>query len=157
MNVNIHQRSRTYWEKNGFRNLLLCLFVYLVIGPFFDQLPYAEFIVSGVLSITLLSAIGAMAESRKKVELAALVLGVALVLLWLRTFGLISDHGNIASVAIGGFLVILIFSFGHRLFKVRKVTGNVICSALVSLSAHRAAVGLALRRGRRPRSGFIRG
>ena len=117
-------------EKNGFRNLLVCLFVYLVIGPFFDQLPYAEFIVSGVLSVTLLSAIGAMAESRKRIELAAVVLGVALVLLWLRTFGVISDHGNIASVAIGGFLVILIFSFGHRLFKVRKVTGNVICSAL---------------------------
>ena len=130
MTSKIHQRNRSYWEKNGFRNLLLCLFLYLVVGPFFDQTRYANIIVSGVLSLTLISAIGAMAESRKRIELASVVLGIALVLLWLRTLGFISDKGNFASLAIGGFLMILIYSFGHRLFKVRRVTGNVICSAL---------------------------
>jgi len=130
MNMNLHARNRAYWEKNGFRNLLFFLFLYLVVGPFFDSLPYSDFIVSAFLSLTLVSAIGAMAESRKNVEFAAVVLGVALILLWLRTFNIISGNGDIASVAIGGFLVMIIYSFGHRLFKVRKVTGNVICSAL---------------------------
>jgi hypothetical protein len=130
MNSNIHEKNRSYWEKWGFRNLLICLFLHLVVGPFFDHMPYSEFIVSGVLSLTLISGIGAMAESRKRVELASLVLGGALILLWLRTFEILPDRGNISSAAIGGFLLILIFSFGHRLFKVRKVTGNVICSAL---------------------------
>lgn len=130
MTSNIHQQNRSYWEKNGFRNLLFCLFLYLVVGPFFDQAPYADNIVSAALSLTLISAIGAMAESRKRIELASIILGIALVLLWLKTLGIISDEGNFASVAIGGFLMILIYSFGHRLFKVRKVTGNVICSAL---------------------------
>ncbi|MGB6222484.1 potassium channel family protein [Haloferula sp.] len=130
MTSKIHQRNRSYWEKNGFRNLLFCLFLYLVVGPFFDQAPYADFIVSSALSLTLISAIGAMAESRKRIEFASIVLGIALILLWLKTLGIISDKGNFASVAIAGFLLILIFSFGHRLLKVRKVTGNVICSAL---------------------------
>ena len=130
MNATIHEKNLSYWAKNGFRNLLACLFLYLVVGPFLDPLPYAEFIISGALSLTLISAIGAMAESRKRVELAAVVLVIALILLWLRTFGLISDQGGIGSVAIGGFLAILIVSFGHRLSKVRKVNSNVICAAL---------------------------
>lgn len=130
MTSNLHQKNRSYWEKYGFRNLLFCLFLYLVVGPFLDPLPYADFIVSGLLTIALASAIGAMAESRKRVGVAAVALGIAVVLLWLKTIGIISPKGDFASVAIGAFLLILIYSFGHRLFKVRKVTTNVICSAL---------------------------
>lgn len=130
MNTNLHDTNRSYWANNGFKLLLFGLFLYLVVGPFFDEAPYADVIVSGLLTLTLVSAIGAMAESRRRVRITVVVLTVALVLLWLRTFGIISPQGDIASVAIGSFLVILIISFGHRLFKVRKVTGNVICSAL---------------------------
>ena len=130
MNSKIHQKNRSYWERNGFRNLLVCLFVYLVVGPFFDPLHYSDYIVSAVLSLTLVSAIGAMAESRKRMVLSVVVLSIALILLWLKTLGIISVSGDVSSVAIGGFLIILIISFGHRLFKVRKVTGNVIYSAL---------------------------
>lgn len=130
MTSKLGEKNRERWIRGGFKNLLLWLFVYLVIGPFLEQAPFAASILSGFLTIALISAMAALGESRIIVVIASSLLAAAVSLLWLQTLGVITSGLNGAALALACFFALLVYAFGRLLLQIRKVTGNVICAAL---------------------------
>jgi voltage-gated potassium channel len=119
-----------HWAQRGFMNLLAWFFIYLVIGPFLQEVPFARKIMAVVLTIILISALGAMTESRRFLRVATGLMVVAVILFWLRTTHLYAPAVNVSAMAIAGFLMLLAYSFTKHLFRIRKVNTNAICAAL---------------------------
>ncbi len=125
-----HDRNKEHWGCNGFKNLLVWLSLYLVVGPFISGLPYADAIVSLLITVVLVSSIEAIGGSGKLLVTAIIVLGVAVILLWLRTMNMLTASLDMSSMAFAGFMAILAYSFSKTLFRVKQVTSNVVCAAL---------------------------
>jgi voltage-gated potassium channel len=122
--------GREHWAHRGFMNLLVWFFIYLVIGPFLQEVPFAQKILAVVLTIILISALGAMTESRRFLRVATGFMVVAVILFWLRTTDLYAPAVNVSAMAIACFLMLLAYSFAKHLFRIRKVDTNTICAAL---------------------------
>ena len=131
MKNNLHQMSRDHWLDRGFKNLLVWFFVYLVIGPFLEDLPYANRALNLVLAIVLISALRTMSGGSRRLLVAATgLLVVELVLEGLQFTGVFVPRLDLAALVLAGFLMLLVYSFSKRLFQVSKVDTNVICAAL---------------------------
>lgn len=125
-----HAKNKEHWHCNGFKNLLVWLSLYLVVAPFLSGLPYADAIVSVLLTVVLVSSIDAISGSRRLLVTAVIVLVVLLVMMWLMNMDIISPKMNVSSLAFASFMAILVYSFSETLFRVRQVNSNVVCAAL---------------------------
>jgi len=125
-----HDRNKERWGCSGFKNLLVWLSLYLVVGPFLDGLPYTDAIVSGLLTVAMVSSIDALGGSRKLLITAIIVLAAVVILLWLRTMNMITTKLEMSSLIFAAFMAILAYSFSNTLFRVKRATSNVVCAAL---------------------------
>lgn len=77
------KKKRIVWARYGFKNLLVWLFVYLVVGPFLEPLRFAHILMSLFLTIALFSAIYAVNREGEILPVAIVLLVIAVGLLWL--------------------------------------------------------------------------
>mgnify|MGYP001828192220 CR=1 FL=1 len=124
------QKQREHWFQQGFKNLLVWFFVYLVIGPFLETVPYAEKILDLFLTVLLVSALAAMSESRKLMTVASGILLASVVLIWLRSSDVFAPKLDVSNMMLAAFLTLLAYSFSKYLFRIREVTPNAVCAAL---------------------------
>ena len=130
MNGKIKERNRTHWNQHGFKGLLVCLILYLMVGPLFESMHHADKILSALLTLVLIAAVSALSDSRRLTLVANGVMLIAVGFLWMRATGIGSWQVNLESIAVALFLMILIYSFGRHLLYTTKVTGNTVCAAL---------------------------
>lgn len=125
-----HERSKARWDLYGFRNLLVWLCMYLFVGPFLSGFVYAEVVVAVLLTVALVASIEAISGSWKLMVTAISVLVVVLILLALKTMGVSFGRLDIGSLGFAVFMSVLAYSFSGTLFRIKRVTGNVLCAAL---------------------------
>jgi len=118
------------WSRYGFENLLLWLFLYLMIGPFLESIPYAHLVMNLFLTAVLFSAVYTLNRRSKMLSTSIALLAITLILLWLNTFRVIRFPPYIISLLIMLYLSTLVYSLARHLFAVRRVTANAICAAL---------------------------
>lgn len=118
------------WSRYGFENLLVWLFLYLMIGPFLESIPYAHLVMNLFLTAVLFSAVYTLNRRSKMLSTSIALLAITLILLWLNTFRVIRFPPYIISLLIMLYLSTLVYSLARHLFAVRRVTANAICAAL---------------------------
>ena len=124
------EERNQHWLNLGFKNLLVWLLIYVMVGPFLEAIPYAKPILSIFLTLVLVSAIGALHPHRTLTRIGIGLLVLTLVSLWLETAGVIDLKVNLSLITLPLFLIIPIYSFTCRIFRIRRVSTNAICSAL---------------------------
>ncbi len=125
-----HKAHQDRWLQYRFQNLLVWLFVYLVIGPFLVNLPYARAVMSVFLVFVLVSALVAMNQTGNLIRVAIAMMAVSLLIMWLESSGVIALKLNLGALAMVGFLSIVIYSLAKYLFRIRKVNANLISASL---------------------------
>ena len=130
VSVRTREESRIVWARYGFENLLVWLFVYLMIGPFLEWIPYAREVMNMFLSAVLFSAGLALNRSSRIRFISIALLAVTLILLWSNTFRVVRLPPYLISLLLILYLATLVYSLSGHLVAVRRVTANVICSAL---------------------------
>ena len=124
------EERRIDWARYGFENLLVWLFVYLMIGPFLESIPYAHTVMNLFLTVVLCSAVYALNRSGKMFPASIALMAITLILLWLNAFHVVRFPPYSISALLILFLATLVYSFARQLFAIRRVTANTICAAL---------------------------
>ena len=124
------EERRIDWARYGFENLLVWLFVYLMIGPFLESIPYAHTVMNLFLTAVLCSAAYALDRSGKMFSSSIALMAITLILLWLNAFHVVRFPPYSISALLILFLATLVYSFARQLFAIRRVTANTICAAL---------------------------
>jgi hypothetical protein len=101
-----------------------------VVGPFLEGLPFARTILSLILTLVLVSAIGALNPKNRTVPVASGLLVVVLIFTWLQTLRVPLIKLDLTGIVSALFYLVLVYSFAMHLFRVKAVTTNVICAAL---------------------------
>lgn len=122
--------QRNFWSGHGFENLLVWLFLYLVIGPFLQPVPYALIITKLLLSAALFSAAYTINKGSRILWISIVLLFLTLVPLWMNTLGLAKFPTDSITLLLILYLFTLVYSFSHFVFTVRHITWNVLCAAL---------------------------
>lgn len=122
--------QRNFWSRHGFENLLIWLFLYLVIGPFLEPVPYALTITQLFLTAALFSAAYTINKGSKILWISIVLLFMSLVPLWMNTLGVAKFPTDSITLLLILYLFTLVYSFSHFLFNCRYVTWNVLCAAL---------------------------
>ena len=122
--------KKASWEDRGFKNLLVWLFLYLVVGPFLESLPYAIVVINIILSAVLFSAAYSVFGHKGVRALSMVFLGAGVILLWLETLGLLQLPWNLVALVLLLYFSLLVYSFSKSLLAVTRVTTNVVCAAL---------------------------
>ncbi len=125
-----HTDRRKRWESHGFKNLLIWLFVYLMVGPFLDNFSFANLLATTFLTLVLASALYAFYGHNGLFYSGIILLTVILILVWLTALRIVALPMALNSGLLILYLGILVYSFARHLMAVRKVTANAICAAL---------------------------
>lgn len=108
------------------------VFLYLVIAPFLDPVPYALTITKFFLSAVLFSAAYTINRDSKVLWISIVLLFLTLVPLWMNTLGVAGFPTKTITLLLILYLFTLVYSFSLFLFNVRYITWNIICAALVA-------------------------
>lgn len=124
------KHRQVVWKQHGFKNLLIWLLAYLLLGPFLGHLPYAGEIAGLLLTLVLFSAVYAVNRQSVLLSVSIFLLLTNLAILWLARWGVLAIPPIAASTLLAIYLGTLAYSFLRHLLSVRRVNGNVICAAL---------------------------
>ncbi len=122
--------QRSFWSRHGFENLLVWLFLYLVIAPFLDPVPYALTITKLFLTAALFFAAYTINRGSKILWISIVLLFLTLVPLWMNTLGVAEFQTKTITLLLILYLFTLVYSFSRFLFAVSHITWNIICAAL---------------------------
>ncbi|MCB1125800.1 MAG: Ion channel protein [Verrucomicrobiae bacterium] len=124
------EKHRIKWASHGFKNLLVWLFGYLLLGPFLGSAPQAHMVMTVLLTAVLFSAVYATNWQSRLFAPSLAWLAVTLVLFWLNALKVLNWPAAVSSGLLAVYLGILVYSFAGHLFAARRVDGNVIAAAL---------------------------
>ncbi len=86
------------WFRYGFENLLIWLFLYLVVSPFIEGIPFIKAVINILFGAVLLFAVIAMNKKSRMLTPAIILLGLTLTLYCLEIL-------EVISFSLEGFLV----------------------------------------------------
>lgn len=130
MTTGISEKHRIVWARYGFKNLLFWLFVYVVVGPFLESVPYAATVIGLCFTAVLFSAVYAVNKESRLLSVVMILMPLTLAFLWLDKVGLVDLSPALFSSLLVLYLAALVYSFLIHILAVRRVTTNVICAAL---------------------------
>lgn len=118
------------WFRYGFENLLIWLFLYLVVSPFIEAIPFVNRIISIFFGAVLLFAVTAMNRKSRMLTPAIILLILIFTLYWFDIFEVInfSSQGLLVTKIL--YYSILVYSFARYIFSRKKVDIHLICAAL---------------------------
>ena len=125
-----HEQQRDFWSRHGFENLIVWLFLYLVISPFLEPVPYALTITKLFLSAALVSAAYTINKGSRILWPSIALLSLSLIPLWMNTLGVARFSTTAITILLILYLSLLVYSFSRFLFGTRHVSWNTLCAAL---------------------------
>jgi len=128
--TDIAEKHRTVWANHGFKNLLVWLLVYLLIGPVLESVPYAATLMRILLTVVLFSAVYAVNQETRLLSVAIAIMAATLTLYWLGDLGVLGLSPPLFLSLLVSYLGVLAYSFVRHIFAARRVTANVVCAAL---------------------------
>lgn len=130
MSTNRHDKREARWNRYGFENLLVWLFLFLMVHPFLSKAAHADFVFSGFLTLVLFSAAYTVNAKSRLFIPSLVLLSLSLALLWLNALNVLHWPSALTSALLVLYFAMLVYSFGRHLASVRRVGFNVICAAL---------------------------
>lgn len=118
------------FAEHGFQYLLVCFFLYFMLGPFIEVIPFAPVILNLFLSALLILAVYTIHKKSHMIKGSISLLTVTLVLLWIGSMGLIEYSAKAASILLCVYLCSLVYSFGQYIFAAKRVDTNLISATL---------------------------
>ena len=139
MNSNHYERIMTarsvklrniVWKQYGFKNLLVWLLVYLLVGPFLEYVPYAHILLALFMTVVLFSAIYAVNSGGRVLPVAIGMLVLTLIPMWMDRIGWFEVPDAIYPALLAVYLGTLVFSFLRYILSAQHVDADVICASL---------------------------
>jgi hypothetical protein len=118
------------WFRYGFENLLIWLFLYLVVSPFIEGIPFIRVIIDILFGAVLLFAVTAMNRESRMLTPAIILLALTFTLYFLEIFGVINFSLQGLLVTKTLYYFILVCSFTRYIFSRKSVDSHLICAAL---------------------------
>ena len=132
MPTEIRSPIRRRWtERNHPAYLMVSLFLLILIQPAFDGKPIANLVLNVLLSVTLLSAMLTVLQSRRILVAVCSIGGLTMLLNWLNSFLDLGRGLSLLGIAmLGVFAAVVIGIMLEHLLTARHVTTNTLCRAV---------------------------
>lgn len=117
-------------SKHGFQYLLVCLFFYLLVGPFIESFHYAHVFLDIFLSAILVLAVYAIGKQVKLTKGTIVLLSVTLVFLWVDKLAIFDFSDKVANLLLCLYLASLVITFFRYVFTAEYVDTNLISATL---------------------------
>ncbi len=117
-------------EKYSFQSLFVWLILYLVVAPFIEKLPKANFIFTVFITMVLFFAVLAIKRETLLFRWSIVTLTICLILLWLNVLKLVSFPDITNSLIMAVYISMVVYSFSKFVFTARVVNTSLICAAL---------------------------
>lgn len=118
------------WFRYSFENLLAWLFLYLVIGPFLEGIPFIAPTMNVFFGAILLFAVTAMNRESKMLKPAVIIMALTFSFYLLDLFEVINFSTLGLLILKTAYYFILVFSFTKYIFAHKRVDVHLICAAL---------------------------
>jgi voltage-gated potassium channel len=116
--------------KNGFRNLLFFLLLYLFGSPFLAPYPSLSVLAHASLSFVLLFSVYAVNKHQHRRFVAMVLMIPVMLLFWLGIYDIVSYSRVGSYLLLAFYFGLLIYSYTLELSRAKEVTINVICASL---------------------------
>lgn len=120
----------SFFSGFGFHYLLVSIFLYLILGPIVESIPFAHVILNIFLSTVLILAVYAIRKKTELIRGSITLLIVTLVLLWIGSLGLVELSAKAASILLCLYICSLVYSFCKYIFSAKRVDANLISATL---------------------------
>lgn len=114
---------------NAFRNLLIVLILYIIVGPFLIPYPSLAVIAHGILTFSLFLAIFTVQAKQPQRPIMMWLLFPLLVMYWLGIYDVVDFSLHGAYLLFVAYYGLLIYSYASQIFQSKKVTKNVLFAA----------------------------
>lgn len=125
----MHVEKITF-KKDGFRNLLFFLLLYIFGSPFLADFPSFSILVHSSLSLVLLFSVYAVEKQQRQRPFAMVLLLPVLVLFWLGIYDIVSFSRVGSYLLLALYFGLLIYSYAVQIGRVKKITISVIYATL---------------------------
>ena len=122
--------KKIIFSKYRFQNLLVCFFLYLVVGPFFEHFRYGSIAMDVFLTAVLVLAVHSIYKRDAILWLSIILLCLALLFLWTEKIGFIKLSNKTSYLLICLYLFSIVYSFLQYIFSANKVDTNLISATL---------------------------
>ena len=122
--------KKIIFSKYRFQNLLVCFFLYLMVGPFFEHFRYGSIAMDVFLTAVLVFAVHSIYKRDKILWLSIILLCLALLFLWSDKIGFIKLSNKTSYLLICLYLFSIVYSFLQYIFSAKKVDTNLISATL---------------------------
>lgn len=126
----INRQEKGQVKKNGFRNLLLFLLLYLFGSPFLDPYASLALFAHASMSTVLFFSVYAVQKKHNHRSLAIAMLLPAMILYWLGIYELVAFSREGSYLFLAVYFGLLVYSFAAELSREKKITLNVLYGTL---------------------------
>ena len=122
--------KKIFFSKYRFQNLLVCFFLYLIVGPFFEHFRYGRIAMDVFLTAVLVLAVHSIYKRDKILWLSIILLCLALLFFWTDKLGFFKLSDKTLYLFICLYIFSIVYSFLQYIFSAKKVDTNLISATL---------------------------
>lgn len=119
-----------FFSRYRFQNLLVCFFLYLLVGPFLEIFQYAHIVVDVFFSALLVVAVHAIHKQGKLLWVRIVLLSLTLLILWAGKLQLVPLSEKSMHLALCLYLGSLVYAFLQYIFSAKRIDSNLISATL---------------------------
>ena len=119
-----------FFSRYRFQNLLVCLFLYLLVGPFLETFRYGHLAMDVFLTAVLLLSVQAIYKRDKILWLSVVLLSLSLLIIWAEKLGVLKLSDKTTDLLICLYFISIVYSFIQYIFSTKKVDANLISATL---------------------------
>ncbi len=119
-----------FFSRYRFQNLLVCFFLYLLIGPFLEVFRYGHVAMDVFLTAVLVLTVQAIYKRDKILWLSIILLSLCLLVIWADKLGVVELSNRSADLLICLYFISIVYSFLQYIFAAKKVDANLISATL---------------------------
>lgn len=119
-----------FFSRYRFQNLLVCFFLYLLVGPFLETFQYGHVAMDVFLTAVLVLSVQAIYKRDKILWISLVLLSLSLMIIWAEKLGFLKLSDKTTVLLICLYFISIVYSFLQYIFSSKKVDANLISATL---------------------------